>query len=61
LVKDAELPKFDLEEFYESDDKHSLELEIIPELDIEKNDELIKLTKQAWDEINENSSKFDLK
>jgi len=61
LIKNAEIPRFNLDDFYEADDKHGLDIEIIPEIDIEKNLDLIKLTQTAWDEINENSSKFEAK
>ena len=61
MKKDAKLPSIDLEKFYKQDSPHGLDLEIVPDLTHQKNEQLIKLTQANWDEILDNDSKFDAK
>jgi len=52
------LPSLALEKFYNADAATGVDLEIIPDLTYQKNSKLIASTKEIWDEISENDSKF---
>lgn len=61
IKKDSVLPSIALEKFYEQGDCHGITLQVVPKLDIQKNSKLISLTKDSWNSLNENVSKFDIK
>lgn len=61
LLPEVKLPLLNLEKYYSMNEQHGISLEIVPNLTIQKNTQLIKLTQATWDEINENDLKFDPK
>lgn len=58
LKEGVHLPMLDSRTFFKETADHGIEMEIKPSLDYERNDKLISLTQQEYDEVNESVEKF---
>lgn len=57
--KEAKLPQFDLTKYYNTIKDTSLAIEIVPDINQQKNHQLIKGTQEKWDKVVANDPKFD--
>ncbi len=49
----------DSKDFFKETADHGIELEVVPTVQFQKNEKLIEVTKQMYDEITENINKFN--
>jgi hypothetical protein len=59
LKEGARLPMLDSKDFFKETADHGIELEVVPTVQFQKNEKLIEVTKQMYDEITENINKFN--
>jgi hypothetical protein len=58
LKEGARLPLLDSKDIFKETADHGIDMEVVPTVEFQKNDRLIEVTKQIYDEITENINKF---